>query len=133
MLANTLTLAGDLSANRVTKWIGARALHSVGFAIHTPGATGATNGTWSFEGSNDPQVAYELSAGTAQDSSTAKKVALTVTVIHGSSLVVAGAQSDSLVILVDLPRYVRAKWTATSGGTGCVPSIFTSGEVGNQG
>lgn len=111
--------ANALSATRYTAWMDVRALEDVGFAIHTVG-TGSPVGTFSFEGSNDGDlIKYEQLNGIAPASSAAKKVTLTAGTVHGSALAITGSSaSDTFVSFSGgLPRFVRVKFTYTSGGS----------------
>lgn len=130
---STLTFpAGVISATRQTRWVDVRGLRTWGVAIHTAN-TGAPNGVYSFEGSNDPVAEYEVQGyggpgQVAPASTAAKKFAITVTVVQGSSLTLTGGPGDSAVLFEVLPRFMRVVYTFASGGAGNSPSMFTCGE-----
>jgi len=103
----------DMAASRVTRWCrvnGAKTFHT----LLTNVAGGAPVGTWSLEGTEDT-VLY-----TESDQPTVSPVAfVTLTIptagIHGTGLAVSSANS-TLVIVADLPTWVRWRYTRSSGG-----------------
>lgn len=121
LAAGGLPLA-DLSATRTYRWVFTGSLYSCGFHIVTL-STGSPAGTYSFQGTNDSSARLELDGQTV----TPATFPLPVDVVYGDSLTVAGAGSSYVVWTEGLPRWIRAVYTRSSGGTASVPRIYISG------
>lgn len=127
-----LPLTTGNAANLASPWFVVNSLREVGFAIHTP-AAGSPAGVWSFQGSNDRIGVEKIMNGNPTSfalADAARKFNLTVGTVHGSALSVSGGVAfDTYVAFsLGLPRYIRAIYTYSSGGSSSsIPVILMAG------
>jgi hypothetical protein len=132
-MANTLIATvlknRPLTASFATRWIDTAGSYMLLLQMST-NATGAPAGTFTVEESNDPQADFETRS-TDGDSTASTAAAVDVTadprVKVTGSLTVAGAAS-AMVAISTPGRFIRLKYTRTSGGAGGACQLWAVGK-----
>lgn len=96
---NSLTFDGD--ASWVSTWFGTGGYTAISFTVASDNVA-STDGTVSFEGTDDP-------SGT-------DFVSLVPATIHGDALAVTAADEVRMVVFSNLPAKVRVRYTRVAGG-----------------
>ena len=111
--ANQPIYQGDASASRTSAPIETRGKYCLRIHVAVT-ADGSPAGAITLEGSEDGTLKNE---GMTVPNPNAVWVPLTIPTagIHGTGLAVAGV-NNTMIIVTDLPTWVRVKYTRTSGG-----------------
>jgi hypothetical protein len=119
--ANTPIFVGDASASRTSSPIETRGKSCLRIHVAVT-ADGSPAGAITLEGSEDKALANE--GMSVPNPATVSWIPLTIptAAIHGTGLTVAGV-NNTLIIVTDLPTWVRVKYTRTGGGNATPNSL----------
>lgn len=126
----TLKSSAGMGATFATRWVATHSCYSIIFQMSSSN-TSTPVGAWTVEETNDPQAEFETrSADGDSTASTAKAINISadtsrVTII-GTGLTV-GAANETEVVVLNPARFVRLKYTRTSGGTTAVLNVWATG------
>lgn len=129
IVQSTVSRDKALTATYATSWIDVRSAYVAHLQMSSDN-TGSPVGAWTIEETNDPVVEDEKRAGMVESAaSVAKAINISAdssrVVVLGTGLTV-NAANNTEVIVHSPARFLRLKYTRTSGGTGSLAQVWVS-------